>query len=57
MSHAPMISNHTMVLMEVLCPMEEGEELCSDYDCCSSQPKGLCLSYAVEARKKLEEKK
>ena len=45
-----MISNRTMVIMEVLCPMEVGEEPCSDYDCCSSQPKGLCLSNAVEAR-------
>ena len=52
-----MISNHTMVLYGNPVPYGRGWRAMLWYDCCSSQPKGLCLSYAVEARQKLEEKK
>ena len=51
-----MISNHTMVLYGNPVPHGRGWRAMLWYDCCFSQPKRLCLSYAVEAIIKLEEK-
>ena len=45
-----------MVLYGSPVPHGKGWRAMFGYDCCFSQPKRLCLSYAVEARIKLEEK-